>query len=458
MIKNIRNKVIYLPVQIKKRAFIAKLLLGYLSLQYGYSFVIGKRYAVKKIALNGPDGIYLEKDFFGKKSEYFERFRSRKMKFYGLDDEGLVFHDDNEYINRRVDYDSLKYMEKIFAWGDRQANILKNFLKNKNEGKKVIIAGNPRIDILRGIGKSIYKKEVEYIKSKYNNFILFNSFFALANGIKPFDLQVKRLKKMKKNISEEIIGYWINFYEYQKKLFDLIKDALLNLAEDSSLTLVIRPHPNEKESTWKKLFKGYKNVTVTKAYDIFPWIYCADVTIHNSCTTGIEAYLLGKYVIAYKPIISEEFDLELPNALSVNITDIHTLKKTIYNMLNGSYNEDKKDIENKKNIINYNLYSGDNLSSEIILEEFNNNPVYDDIKTFKKNYLDLTVNILLKTLAYVNKVGNLPIKNPHLINDFPPTGKDEVLFYLDRLNEHFQYNYKFVVTHLAASCFLVRKI
>jgi len=42
------NKVIYLPVQIKKRAFVAKLLLGYLSLKDNYCFVIGKRHSVKE--------------------------------------------------------------------------------------------------------------------------------------------------------------------------------------------------------------------------------------------------------------------------------------------------------------------------------------------------------------------------------------------------------------------------
>ncbi len=454
---NKRNKVIYLPVQIKKRAFLAKLLLGYLSLKHGYSFVIGKRHSVKKVALQGPDGIYLEKDFFGKKSEYFEKFKGRKMKFYGLDDEGLVFHDDVEYISRRVDYDSIKYMEKVFAWGERQANILKNFI-GPQTNSKVIIAGNPRIDILRGIGKSMYKKEIGYIKNKYNNFILFNSFFALANGIKPFDLQVKRLKKMKKNISDEMIRYWINFYEYQKKLFDLIKEALLNLTEDKSLNLIIRPHPNEKENTWIKIFKNFKNVKVTKKFDIFPWIYCSDVVIHNSCTTGVEAYLLGKNVIAYKPVASKEFDLELPNILSTEVNDINSLKAIIHEMLQNEYHEDKKTIENKKNVINYNLHLSNRLSSEIMMEEFNHNPVYDNLNTFKKSYSDLTVNVFLKILYYANKVVDLHLKNPHLINDFPPTGEKEVIFYLDRLNEYFKYNFKFAVTPLAASCFLVRKM
>jgi surface carbohydrate biosynthesis protein len=451
------NKIIYLPVQIKKRAFIAKLLLGYLSLQYDYSFVVGKRHSVKKIAFNGPDGIYLEKDFFGKKSEYFEKFKDRDMKFYGLDDEGLVFHDDNEYINRRVDLESLKYMEKIFAWGERQANILKNFIVPKDD-INIILAGNPRIDILKGVGKSIYSKEIELIQNKFNKYILFNSFFALANGIKPFDLQVKRLKKMKKNKSEEIIGYWFNFYEYQKKLFILIKEALFKIAEDDSLNLIIRPHPNEKENTWINAFRNFKNVKVTKDYDIFPWIYCADIVIHNSCTTGIEAYLLEKNVIAYKPVVSTEFDLELPNILSTEVNDINALKTVIHKMLQNNYHEDNKVIENKRNVIKYNLLFSNKLSSEIIIEEFNRNPVYDNVKAVKKDYLDLTANIFLKILNYINNIINIPLKNPHIINDFPPTSTNEVSYYLERMNEYFKFNFKFAVTELAASCFLVRKI
>jgi surface carbohydrate biosynthesis protein len=455
---NIINKVIYLPVQIKKRAFIAKLLLGYLSLQYNYSFVIGRRFAVKKIALNGPDGVYLEKDFFGKKSEYFEKFKNRKMKFYGLDDEGLVFHDDNEYINRRVDYDSIKFMEKVFAWGQRQANILKNFLKDKNEIDKVMIVGNPRVDVLRGPGPYIYSDEIEKIKNRYKNFVLFNSFFALANGIRPFDLQLKRLKKMKKNITDNIINYWSNFYEYQKKLFVLVVEALRCLANDPSLNIVIRPHPNEKELAWKSAFKNFKNVHVSKEFDIFPWIYLADIVIHNSCTTGIEAYLLGKNVIAYKPISSVEFDLELPNKLSVEINDFESLKKAIYDMLNKKFEENDENVVNKKKIINYNLYLGNKLSSELIIKEFNKNCIDSNCETVKSNYLDLTRNWFLKTFNYLNKWINLPIKNPYIINDFPITSCKEVDHYLKCMNDYFKFNFRYDIKEVASSCFFIKKI
>jgi surface carbohydrate biosynthesis protein len=445
------KKVIYLPVQIKKRAFVAKLLLGYLSLKDHYCFIIGKRHSVKKIALHGPAGVFLEKDFFGKKGEYFNKFKNRDMKFYGLDDEGLVFHDNNEYLNRRVDYNNLKYLERVFAWGTRQANILNNFL-GPNEGKKVVIVGNPRIDLLSGIGVHIYHKQIDCINKNYGNFILFNSFFALANGIKSIDELVDRLKRLKNNISDDIINYWYGFYEYQKQLFELIKDALKILAEKKQINIVIRPHPNEKIATWNKIFKNYKNVIVNKEFDIFPWIYTAKAIIHNSCTTGVEAYLLGKKVIAYQPVVNERFDLDLPNSLSIKITHIGGLKDIIEKIINNDYEENKDDLIEKERIMRHHIHLDKQLSSELILKEFNKNNYSKDIPTFKRDYFDLASGIVLNAIDRIYKVLK---KDSRINNDFPYTKKNEIKDYLNLLNNYFGYNIKFKIKQLASSCFLV---
>lgn len=451
------NRVIYLPIQIKKRAFVAKLLLAYLSLQYGYKVVIGKRHSVKKIALNNCDGIFLEKDFFGKKSEYFEMFKNRDMIFYGLDDEGLVFHDDEEYIDRRVDLESIKHMKRVFAWGKRHEKILKEFI-GENSSDKVILAGNPRVDLLGDIIKYVYHKEIYNIKKSCGNFVIFNSFFALANGIRPIESQLRRLKKMKKNISQEMLDYWYGFYKHQKNLFDEIKDELLGLAEDNSLNIVIRPHPNEKAKTWQKIFKDHENVTITKDYDIFPWIYCADVVMHNSSSTGVESYLLGKNVIALKPVSDDNFDLDLPNSLSVVIKDGKTLKKTIYEMLNNTFYEDESVKEKKREIMNYHIYFSDKLACENILDEFNKNEFSQNMLQVKKDYLNLFAGVFLKVLAFIDRKISLNLKNPSIINDFPPTSKREVIRYLKNMDEYFGYNFKFKVTTVASSCFLVEKV
>ena len=59
--------------------------------------------------------------------------------------------------------------------------------------------------------------------------------------------------------------------------------------------------------------------------DVVPWLSGADAVIHNSCTTGLQAYLLGKPVISYMPVAFDKYDQYLPNALSDKVQSIEEL-------------------------------------------------------------------------------------------------------------------------------------
>ena len=50
-----------------------------------------------------------------------------------------------------------------------------------------------------------------------------------------------------------------------------------------------------------------------------------NLLIHNNCTTGVEAYLLGKTAISYRPLCDPRFDLLLPNALSAEAFELEQL-------------------------------------------------------------------------------------------------------------------------------------
>jgi hypothetical protein len=80
--------------------------------------------------------------------------------------------------------------------------------------------------------------------------------------------------------------------------------------------IVVRPHPSEDHDAWRREVAGLANVTVAFEGSVIPWIAGSDALIHNSCTTGVEAYLLGKPVIAYQPATDDVLDSHLPNALS----------------------------------------------------------------------------------------------------------------------------------------------
>jgi hypothetical protein len=81
-------------------------------------------------------------------------------------------------------------------------------------------------------------------------------------------------------------------------------------------TIIIRPHPSESLETWKKATESFPNIKVIQDGNVIPWIMASDVMIHNSCTTGVESYILGEPVISYCPLTSEVYDSFLPNSLS----------------------------------------------------------------------------------------------------------------------------------------------
>jgi hypothetical protein len=99
--------------------------------------------------------------------------------------------------------------------------------------------------------------------------------------------------------------------------------------------LVIRPHPSEDHGAWRALAAGHGNITITNENAVAPWLLAAEAVIHNGCTTGLEAYLLGRPVICYQPVTHPLYDLELPNGVSDSVTDVQGLIELTTSILNG---------------------------------------------------------------------------------------------------------------------------
>ena len=65
--------------------------------------------------------------------------------------------------------------------------------------------------------------------------------------------------------------------------------------------IVVRPHPVENLQKWEFMFKGFKNVIVSKENTSTYWMHRAKVVIQNGCYTSIEAANLGIDILTYVP-------------------------------------------------------------------------------------------------------------------------------------------------------------
>ena len=77
---------------------------------------------------------------------------------------------------------------------------------------------------------------------------------------------------------------------------------------------------------------------VTNEGNVVPWIMATDVVIHNGCTTGVEAYMMGVPAVSYRAKINETYDMgfyRLPNLISHQCFDVDQLQETLKKIIKG---------------------------------------------------------------------------------------------------------------------------
>ena len=90
-------------------------------------------------------------------------------------------------------------------------------------------------------------------------------------------------------------------------------DAIPALAESfPQHSIVIRPHVGDKEEFWQEKAVGFApNVHVVREFSVSPWLVAADLMLHNSCTTSIEAWVGNIPAIAYSEPFPGEEDFQM---------------------------------------------------------------------------------------------------------------------------------------------------
>jgi surface carbohydrate biosynthesis protein len=388
------DKWMYVPIEVKVRELEAKVLFSATAVKHGYNVLLGSMGGIKKNIKNYPNGVYVSKDMYDVRSNDFKKIKEMGHKIVSWDEEGLIYINENIFLQQRFSENSLRYIDRIFTWGKNQKQLILSKVPNINE--KIINVGNPRIDILKKEYRDIFKDKVKKIYDKYGEFILINSNFGFGNHVNGIDYIKDIIKKHTEKYNEIDDNFYNEYYKYNKKMFEQFKEDLKKLSNSlNQINFILRPHPSENFNSWKQLFSDFTNVKVVHKGNVVPWIMASELVIHNSCTTGIESVLLNKPTISYMPIQSEEFDIFLPNEISqktFNLNElINLIDKIIYSENNNNLNDYQKSIL-EKYIFNYN----EELSSEKIIEVINqidieqdNNNFKNIIKYINRNYFNI---------------------------------------------------------------------
>jgi surface carbohydrate biosynthesis protein len=310
-----RKRWLHLPIEVKSRELNSKLLLAYVAISRGFGVFIGPNGFNSDNTI--PRGIFFDKCISRRRTQYLEyQVNTLQNLLVSLDEEGLLFRSDRDYLNGRTSEKAVALSSRIFTWGKKQSDLLYSRYETES---KIAQVGSPRVDIWKPELSLIYDKTAKAITEQYGNYILIPSNFAVAPS---FEGQKKLIQKL---IEYGLIDATTDM-ELTERRFDYInrvRGDILSLVpiiaeEFPADNIIIRPHPSDDMSFWHEFDKSCpSNTRVIYRGDINPWCQSADLIIHNNCTTAVEAFFSGKPVLAYTKTTSDESDFILPHALSM---------------------------------------------------------------------------------------------------------------------------------------------
>lgn len=341
------SKFIYIPIEVKPRELDGKLLIALEAVSRGYSIIFGRK-GIDTLLESGPKGVYFYKDAHYKSAKKFVKIKKLGHKVVVHDEEGLVQQSDEDYLKRRLLFNTIKEVETFFCWGKKQSELVEYAAKKIDANLKICVAGHPRIDLLR--------KPIRFYNAPINKngkkTVLINTKLAECNHRRGPDGWLNLLKSHNMLHSENCESNRLDQIEYKKNLFSHYKKLVNEISKRySDIQVIIRPHPSEDIKSWLKLTENLKNVLVTKDNNIGYWLNRSDLVIHTGCSTAIEAFTFDLPVISFKPITDHRFEIPLPDSISMVVNSVDECCNKIGQILinnktfNNGHNEKKKRLE-----------------------------------------------------------------------------------------------------------------
>jgi surface carbohydrate biosynthesis protein len=358
----IKKPLLLIPVENQVRELDPKLLMACVAAERGFSSVIGSRREMEFNIDLFPQSIYLSKSMTIRSLLFFQVAQHFDIEIATWDEEALVHLPPETYFSRRLDPRAIKYVSHLFAWGEDNARLWRQY-PHLPDGIPIHVTGNPRSDMLRPELRLFYQKEVEEFQAKYGDFILVNTNFNHVNAFGP-DMnlfkptknsgQKAKYGRAARGMSRE---YAEGLRDHKQAVFKDFQRFIPRLEElFPENAIVVRPHPTENHEVYRKIADQCQRVYVTNEGNVVPWLMATRAVIHNGCTTGVEAYVTGTPAISYRASINETYDngfYRLPNRMSHQCFTFEELQDMLRKILKGEIGA--ADGDERRQLIDHHL-------------------------------------------------------------------------------------------------------
>lgn len=336
-----------LPIEIKNRELDAKVMLACIGATRGFGVLFGRN----GFNLKGtfPCGAYFDKCISPYKRDVLRKqVEDLGNKLVILDEEGLVYQSEKLYLANRTSRETIDLATLIFTWGDAQLQMIDTQYDIPN---KIIATGSPRADLWQKTWHQIYKKEVDSILEEFGEIILIPANFSPAHHVDPINFSLSKRGYAEQTKGNRKITFKEDRFLFREKIFNKFIELTGSIAKaNPNRTVILRPHPNDNLKVWAKFKKAWPdNVKIIYDGNVSPWILASKILVHNSCTTGVEAFAMGTPTIAYMPYYDRRYEQNIPNPLSLKSDTVEGVLRLIKENLGeqGAVTEnDKIDLYN----------------------------------------------------------------------------------------------------------------
>ena len=333
-----------LPVENQVRELDSKILLACIAAERGFPSYVGSRREFHFNITAFPKGIYMSKSVTAASDMMFNIMRNLGHHIAAWDEEALVHLPAETYYSRRLSPAAMSHVSRFFAWGEDNAELWRQY-PHLPKDAVIKVTGNPRNDLLRPELHAYYDSEVNKIKKAHGDFILVNTNFNHVNAFTPVQNLFQPIEKSgdipktgraAKGMSRE---YAAGLRDHKQAIFEHFQQMIPALDKAfPNYHVVVRPHPTESQEIYHRIAADCQGVTVSNEGNVVPWLLAARALVHNSCTTGVEAYVMRVPAITYRASIDETYDFgfyRLPNLISHACFNLRELESMLQKILDG---------------------------------------------------------------------------------------------------------------------------
>lgn len=285
---------IYLLVEESAREMQSRLLIAIHAARQGYSVVIGPQWALQSQATALPKGVVLFKGNNTIQVENMAMMRAAGHAVASIEEEVLGLIDEARII-AHYDPRVVRHCDLILTQGAFQKSCLERHFPEL--AGRTTITGNPRIDILRTPLDSSTRQSASQIRAERGPFVLVNSNYSSINpaqgdALTGFGGWVQA--GFADPDAPADTDYFWSYCNWERENFHALL-TFIGQAIQGNLAgrLVLRPHPAESVRRWQEGLRNDPRIEIVEDGDHLSWIAASSALVHTSCTTGLEAAVLG---------------------------------------------------------------------------------------------------------------------------------------------------------------------